>query len=58
MRFRLAASRTTAAALAVVACLAGLAALIGGAGRMSRLHDALSAGGIVAMAGLVLLQLG
>ena len=51
-------ARTTAAALAIVACLAGLAALIGGAGRMSQLHDALSAGGIVAMAGLVLLQLG
>lgn len=54
----LALARTTAAALAVVACLAGLAALIGGAGRMSRLHGALSAGGIVATAGLVLLQLG
>ena len=51
-------ARTTAAALAIVACLAGLAALIGCAGRMARLHDALSAGGIVAMAGLVLLQLG
>ena len=51
-------ARTTASALAVVACLVVLAALIGGAGRMSRLHDALSAGGIVAVAGLILLQLG
>jgi len=46
-----------ARALALLSLLVGVVAVFMGAGRVSVLHDALSGGGVVAMAGLVLLQL-
>ena len=45
------------AAIVVAATTVGVVAVFMGAGRVSVLHDALSGGGVVAMAGLVLLQL-
>ena len=50
--------RSTALAIAALVAVVALAAVITGAGRVGRLHDALSAGGIVASAGLIVLQAG
>lgn len=46
-----------ARALALLSLLVGVVAVLMGAGRVSVLHDSLSAGGIIAMTGLILLQL-
>lgn len=51
-------TRDTAAALLTASVLVLLAAAVDGAARVSRLHDALAGGGLVASLGLVLLQLG
>ncbi|MBW3069840.1 hypothetical protein GZ998_10060 [Actinomyces sp. 594] len=50
--------RETALALAVLAGAVALVGLIAGAGRVSRLHDALVGGDLAGTAGLALLQLG
>lgn len=46
-----------ARALAVLSLLVAAAAVLTGAGRVSVLHDALAGGGLIAVAGLVLLQM-
>ena len=50
--------RGTALAMAGLVAVVALVAVVMGAGRVGRLHDALSAGGITASLGLVLLQAG
>ncbi|WP_103063140.1 DUF6350 family protein [Actinomyces qiguomingii] len=50
--------RDLAVALIVLAAVVTLVGLIAGAGRVSRLHDALAGGGLMATAGLILLQIG
>lgn len=50
--------RSTALTVAALVAVVAVAAVITGAGRVGRLHDALSAGGLVASAGLVVLQAG
>ena len=51
-------ARDTAVALLVASLLVLLMAVLDGAARVSRLHDALAGGGLIASLGLVLLQLG
>ena len=50
--------RSTVLAIAALVAVVVVAAVVTGAGRVGRLHDALSAGGIVASLGLVALQAG
>lgn len=50
--------RGTTRALGLLVALVAVAAVFTGAGQVSRLHDALSSGGIIAVLGLVLIQLG
>lgn len=50
--------RGTALALGFLVALVAVAAVLTGAGRVSRLHDSLSSGGIIPVLGLVLIQLG
>ncbi|WP_244960226.1 DUF6350 family protein [Actinomyces faecalis] len=51
-------ARDTAVVLLAASVLVLLAAVVDGSARVSRLHDALAGGGVIASAGLVLLQLG
>lgn len=51
-------TRDAAVALVAASVLVLLAAVVDGAARVSRLHDALAGGGVIASLGLVLLQLG
>lgn len=51
-------ARSTALAVGVLVLVVAVLALVDGGARLSRLHDALSGGGLVSSVGLVLLQLG
>ncbi|MDO4243654.1 MAG: DUF6350 family protein [Actinomyces sp.] len=51
-------ARDMAVALSVLVAAVSVAAVVAGAGRVSLLHDALSSGGVIAVLGLALLQLG
>lgn len=51
-------ARRTAIGIGALVLVVGAVAVVQGAGRVSRLHDALSGGGIIAGLGLVLLELG